>query len=79
LIRSGLEQAEEDLMVEVSNTVHGPIGEAIESRIRADGSNFQGNYTDDTTGYAVTSWIDPSPCLNLCLPGVSCDFERREA
>ena len=62
-------------MVEVSNTVHGPIGEAIESRIRADGSNFQGNYTDDTTGYAVTSWIDPSPCLNLCLPGVSFDFE----
>ena len=54
MIRSGLEQAEEDLMVEVSNTVHGPIGEAIESRIRADGSNFQRNYTDDTTGYAVT-------------------------
>ncbi|EJK74535.1 hypothetical protein THAOC_03780 [Thalassiosira oceanica] len=69
LIRYGLNAAEKDLMQEVSNTVHQPIKEAIKSRIRADGSNFQQNYTDDTTGYAVTSWIDPSPCLNLCLPG----------
>ncbi|EJK44026.1 hypothetical protein THAOC_37471, partial [Thalassiosira oceanica] len=69
LIRSGLDQAEKDLMVEVSNTVHQPIKEAIKSRILADGSNFQQNYTD-TTGYEVTSWIDPSPCLNLCLPGL---------
>ena len=61
-------------MVVVSNAVHQPIKEAIMSRIREDGSNFQQNYTD-TTGYAVTSWIEPSPCLNLCLPGVSSNFK----
>ena len=54
MIRSGLDAAEKDLMDEVSNTVHPPIKEAIKARIRADGSNFQRNYTDDTTGYAVT-------------------------
>jgi len=67
-IRYGLSAAEKDLMREVSSTVTEPIRIAIRSRIRVDGSNFQRNYTD-TTGYAVTSWIDPSPCLNLCLPG----------
>ena len=69
MIRYGLDAAEKDLMEAVSNTVHTTVKDAIKSRIREDGSNFEGNYTDDTTGYTVTSWIDPSPCLNLCLPG----------
>jgi len=71
LEKRGMSAEERSLLEAVAEPVYLAVRDAIRSRISNDGSNWQGDYKDVTSGYEIRSWVEPSPCKAYCFPGVS--------